>query len=439
MSRTVKDAKLDSRNARDKLKPRSRPYYKMLIPGTLHLGYRRRRNGKGAQGRWLARCYVGLDASGVGRYREKDLGLADDFIDADGVAVFSYAQAQERALEWRPDKGNGEKAPAGPLTVTAALDRYLAALEDQGRPTHDARIRADLHIVPSLGTELVESLTTERLRRWLADIAKLPPRVRQKAGAAKPSFRNVDDDEDNKRRRKSSANRVLTVLKAALNHAFDEGHAKSNVAWGRRLAPFRQADAPRTRYLSVVEAKRLVNASQPTEFRDLVMAGLHTGVRYGELVRLKVADFNPDAGTVAIWVSKTGTPRHIHLTDEGIKFFKQTATGRDGSEIMLRKPDGTAWGKSEQSRPMKDAVERAKIKPAVSFHALRHSYASLAVMNGTPLHVVARNLGHADTRMVERHYGHLTDSYLKEAIRKGAPTFDFAKDGKVVPLEKAGP
>jgi hypothetical protein len=74
MARTVQDAKLDSRNARDKLKPRARPYYKMLIPGTLHLGYRRRRSGKGAQGRWLVRRYVGLDAKGVAATARKTSG-----------------------------------------------------------------------------------------------------------------------------------------------------------------------------------------------------------------------------------------------------------------------------------------------------------------------------------------------------------------------------
>ena len=133
MARTVQDAKLDSRNARDKLKTRARPYYKMLIPGTLHLGYRRRRSGKGAQGRWLVRRYVGLDTKGIGRYRERDIGLADDFLDADGGTILNYAQAQQRALEWYPASDDGKKAPAGPLTVRDAIDRYLTALEHQRR------------------------------------------------------------------------------------------------------------------------------------------------------------------------------------------------------------------------------------------------------------------------------------------------------------------
>jgi integrase len=49
-------------------------------------------------------------------------------------------------------------------------------------------------------------------------------------------------------------------------------------------------------------------------------------------------------------------------------------------------------------------------------------------MGGMPLMVVARNLGHADTRMVERHYGHLAPSYVADAVRKHAPRF-----GKVEP------
>ena len=69
------------------------------------------------------------------------------------------------------------------------------------------------------------------------------------------------------------------------------------------------------------------------------------------------------------------------------------------------------------------ACARAKIVPRVGFHQLRHTWASLTVMNGTPLPVVARNLGYADTRMVEKHYGHLAPSYVADTIRKNAPRF----------------
>ena len=84
---------------------------------------------------------------------------------------------------------------------------------------------------------------------------------------------------------------------------------------------------------------------------------------------------------------------------------------------------------------MREAVAAAKIEPGISFHGLRHTWASLAVMNGMPLMVVARNLGHADTRMVEMHYGHLKQDYVTEEIRKGAPKFGFKPNTRVVSMK----
>lgn len=46
-------------------------------------------------------------------------------------------------------------------------------------------------------------------------------------------------------------------------------------------------------------------------------------------------------------------------------------------------------------------------------------------MNNMPLMVVAKNLGHADTRMVERHYGHLAPSFIRDAIKEAGPKFGF--------------
>ena len=348
--------------------------------------------------------------------------------------ILNYAQAQKRALEWRADNDGGQKAPTGPLTVRDAIDRYLTALEHKAARPPTREYGPTCTYCPSLGSELVEDLTTERLQRWLADIAKLPPRLRQKLGAAAPRYKVVPADDETKRRRRSTANRVLTILKAALNYSFDEGHVKSNNAWGRRLKPFRAVDAARTRFLSVAEAKRLVNASDP-DFRNLVMAGLHTGARFGELARLTVADFNSDAGTLAIWQSKSGKARQIYFTDEGVAFFKQITAGRDGGEVMLRKADGTAWRKVEQLRPMAAAVERAKISPPISaFTGCVTPTPAWPSWTACRLHVLARNLGHVDDRMVQKHYGHLTDSYLRDDIRKGAPQFGFAKGGKVVAL-----
>jgi integrase len=195
--------------------------------------------------------------------------------------------------------------------------------------------------------------------------------------------------------------------------------------------------------LTIAEAQRLINSSDP-EFRPLVEAALQTGCRYGELTRLQVHDYNPDAGTLAIRQSKSGKPRHVVLTEEGAELFAQLTAGRSGHLLIFRNEsriqrrasgvDTGEWRPSEQGRPMTDACKRANVTPPVSFHTLRHTWASLAVMALVPPLVVARNLGHADTRMVEKHYGHLAPSYVADAIRAGAPRFGRIRPSNVVAI-----
>jgi integrase len=285
-------------------------------------------------------------------------------------------------------------------------------------------------VLPTLGDVRVEELTTERLRHWLNTLAATPPRVRTPKGEA-PLHAKAGKSEDAKRKRQVSANRVLINLRAALNLAFREGKVSSDTAW-RRVRPFAGVDVARVRYLTIAEAQRLINASE-APFRQLVQAALQTGARHGELIKLQVQDFNPDAGTLGIRTSKKSRLRHIVLTEEGQKFFRQLCAGRVGSDPML---DWRWTHTGNLTRPMREACERARIKPPISFHVLRHTWASLAVMAHMPLMVVAKNMGHRDTRMVELHYGHLADDYITEAIRASAPRFGVEIDQTVTPLRR---
>jgi hypothetical protein len=206
------------------------------VVGRAALGYVRKQDTPA--GRWILRRWID------GRHRVIPLGVADDVIDADGDHTLSFAQAEAkaRAMLDRP------AAATGRLTVRGAMERYIDYKRDQGQAVSDLISRSNAHILPLLGDKLVAELTAEQLRKWLALLASMPAMTRAKRGG-KQSYRPEPAGEEDVRRRRASANRVLTYLKAALNHAYDEKHVANNEAWGRRLKPFRDVEVARIRYL----------------------------------------------------------------------------------------------------------------------------------------------------------------------------------------------
>jgi integrase len=413
----------------------------MLVPGQVHLGYRKRR--VGAPGKWLVRRYLGAVEEGKAPYQKETLGLADDYQDADGDAFLSYADAQRLALQRAADQKRSGRASAPAPTVAEVMKDYLAFLRAERKTAKDAERRWRVHIEPELGRLKVEDLTINRLDRWKNALAEMPARLRTgsvrdgETGEVierKPQrYRPAPSTPDEKRARRATVNRTITVLKAALNRAFERGLVHDDEAW-RRLKPFGRVSAARPGHLSVAESQRLINAADAASgFRDIAHGALLTGCRYGELCRLLVGDFQ--RGRIVVRESKSGRPRDVRITEEGVAFFTALTAGRPAGEHLFRRADGEPWGPSHQSRPMRDACAAARIVPAVGFHQLRHTWASLAVMGGMPLMIVAGNLGHADTRMVEKHYGHLTEDYRDEAIRLSGPRFGVVAPGNVVPME----
>ena len=237
----------------------------------------------------------------------------------------------------------------------------------------------------------------------------------------------TNKDPEVERKSKLSANRVFTTLKSALFLAFREDKVSSDKAW-RRVQLFRNVVRARTRYLSIAECERLINASEP-DFRLVARGALETGARYGELCRMVAGDFNPDAGTVHVLKSKTGRERHIILSANGAKFFRSLTAGKSSDASMF----GRVWNADNQTRRMQATCKNARIEPAITFHGLRHTWASHSVMAGMPLNVVAKNLGHVSTKMVEQHYGHLAPSYVVDQVRKFAPRFGNVA-GNVKPI-----
>jgi len=357
-------------------------------------------------------------------------------MEANAKTVLTYEQAQDAARAWFKivaREQDGAKRE-GPYTVRQATEDYLKDYEARsGKATGRMKSIINIHILPTLGKIEVERVTRAQIRDWHRGLAAAARRVRTKAGEEQ-QYKELGDDPETVRKRRATANKILTTLKAALNHAVVEGEVADTGAW-TAVRPFKNVDAPKVRYLSDDESLRLTNACQD-DLRQIVTAALLTGCRYGELAQLKASDFDPDSETLYIATSKSGKPRHIVLTDEGSDFFTQAAAGRPGNDLMFARTTGGAWGNAHQYRPLQEACAKAEIDPPASFHILRHSYASRLAMNGVPMKVIAEQLGHVDTRITEKHYAHLADSYKADTVRAAFGSLGLVKPSNVKPLKR---
>jgi integrase len=402
MARSVRDARLDRREARLKLK-RGVRHYREVGDG-LALCYRRTTAG---YGKWSVRL-----RDEDGKYALRPLAAADDHEDANGVDVLSYFQAQDQARKaadrWRTE--SGKIAP--PLTVAQAAENYRNWFRQHRKSVQATESAINGHILPALGEELVGAITPSRIRSWMTDLIFAPARLRTARHAVQRNVRPAQT-EDQKRARKATANRVLAVLRAILNKAFHDGLVADDISW-RQVKAFPRVNEARIRFLTDAESLRLVNACPP-DLRALVRGALQSGCRYGELVALRVRDVNLDTGTVYIAESKSGRPRHVPLNDEGRALFAGLIAGKPAEALVFTKSNGSAWGRNHAVKPLARACKAAKLEP-LTFHELRHSFASALAMRGVDLLTISKLLGHRDQRTTSLHYAHLSDASLRRAV-----------------------
>lgn len=426
MARIVRDAKLETREARKGLPKKKEPHWRSVHQGA-HIGYYK--GDKSSS--WVARYRHEGDKGG---YKKKTIGKTDDYQDADGVNILNYRDAQLKAQEWFKQQGLVAEGhlPSGKYTVADAIEDYGRWYKVHRKSWDRVLPQIKAHILPVFGSTEVSKLTTRKIQDWHHKLAEIPPRRRSALGN-----NNVGkiEGEEGKRKRKSTSNRILTILKAALNKAYQDGKVVSDDAW-RRVKPFKAVDHAKIRYLNLDEIARLTNATAP-DFRPMVQAAVYTGCRYGELTALKASDYNWDAKTLYIHESKSGKPRNVVLTDEAQIFFETNVLpGKNNEDLLFSREDGEAWGRSHQTRRLQDACQKAKIKPAISFHVLRHTHASQLAMHGAPMAVIAAQLGHSDTRICEKHYAHLSPSYVADTIRERFPKLGINQKSNVVKVHR---
>src|SRR5262249_41144259 len=146
---------------------------------------------------------------------------------------FPQAQARARAYFTRKarEAAAGFTPSSGPFTVADALAAYFERyVRRGGKALGHMQSTARTYILPALGETLVTRLTRRQLQEWHAAITHSAPRVRSRAGGAQ-RFRTHQLDAEGLRRRRATANRALTILKAALNQALHDGRTATADAW----------------------------------------------------------------------------------------------------------------------------------------------------------------------------------------------------------------
>ena len=224
-----------------------------------------------------------------------------------------------------------------------------------------------------------------------------------------------------------NANKGLALLRQIMNHAVDDGHVAVNPARLTRTNP-----RPRhTRFLSTEEIVRLHEAldacvaERPDREKqaEIIRLLLYTGCRKSEIKDLRWSEVC--GGALRLADAKTG-PRTVFLSADARAVIDRQRTGREGTFVF---PSPVRPG-----RPLSDALslwprvrERAGLA-GVRLHDLRHTYASQAVMQGIPLPVVARLLGHSEARMTLR-YAHVGDREIVAAAERIGQAISRALEG----------
>jgi integrase len=309
------------------------------------------------------------------------------------------AQAHERLLieelAAKERCGRDPFAPDAPVPQFANfIERWMRDyVTPQSRPSGQRAKKFILanHLVPAFGTATLDAITTAHVDAFIAIKAKtLAPKT---------------------------VNTILSVLCCSLRTAQD---------WGliTTLPRFRWMRVPSQgyRYLMAEEAERLLRASQGF-WAVFIRFLLRTGARFGEAAALRWDDLELDSANPVVHLrrsvnagfvsaTKTGSARDVPLPDDLVAVLRDF---RHDQDLVFGRPsDGQYLSSASTQKFVHRICDRAGIR-RISWHGLRHTYATELTARGVPLPAVQALLGHTTITMTAR-YAHVAPSTLRAYV-----------------------
>jgi len=387
-------ARIDTVDARTRLKPRTEPYWVKLSTGTT-LGFRK-----------MTASSIG---SWVARYRNADTGERDkrslgSFSDLPPSQRYSAAKAAAEAWFGHLARG-GTTAPTSVKEACAAYVKHVRSTRGDA-PANDMKKRFERWIDAddTLGKIDLSKLTRARVEKWRSELAGTPVIV------------NRDDRATPLTRARSagSVNRDISAVRAALNHAHDMGLTTSDMAWRVALRPAKNADGRRDVYLDIGQRRALIDHAPP-DVATLLHGLALVPLRPGALAALAASSLDERLGVMTVGKDKAGRDRKIKLPAATLKFFSAQVQDKAPDAPLLSRADGKAWDKDAWKWPIKAAALAAKLPSATTCYAMRHSVITDLVTNGLDLLTVALLSG-TSVAMIERHYEHLRAEHAAAAL-----------------------
>ncbi len=216
-------------------------------------------------------------------------------------------------------------------------------------------------------------------------------------------------DEEKRPIKPATINRELTVLKTIFNKAILWGYADRNPMRGVRL--FKEEFIP-IKILSREERKKLLEAS-PDFLKPILVTALKTGMRHGEIRGLRWEEVDLENGIISVTHTKSKKLREIPIHPEL-------------SEMLAALPNRSAYvfcdeggEKLKQDGIIRHAFDQLKKQcgmPDLTFHALRHNFASELISKGADIRTVQEYMGHSSLRMLQR-YAHMNKGIWRSTIQ----------------------
>jgi integrase len=292
-----------------------------------------------------------------------------------------------------------------PRKLGAAFDEY-ARWCDANRPNVAKKRRAiTKRLLASLGDNPLAEITALDVERFKRDRRAAGRLGRKKQSGAGPVLPCAS----------ATVNRELEVLR----HFF--GLA---VAWGwvphehaRTVRAVRKLKEPpgRVRYLAPEEEGRLLGAL-PVQVRRIVTAGLLSGMRQAEIVKLRREHLDLDSGTITLPTSKANKARRVFVNAALADVLREALA--DGASVGSPFVFVNRKKKPYTTDGVRTIFRRAVGKVGLvnfRFHDLRHTTATRLRQRGVGLDVVADVLGHATLQMARR-YTHVGVSTMRDAM-----------------------